>query len=70
NLFTGSTPDKAKQQEDAAKPHRHETTVPLMLKGKERKPLSQLNPGIYPVSLQLVVFAEGEELILLLEKNE
>ncbi|MEQ2195837.1 hypothetical protein XENOCAPTIV_019144, partial [Xenoophorus captivus] len=25
---------------------------------------------IYPVSLQLVVFAEGEELILLLEKND
>ncbi|XP_037553559.1 disintegrin and metalloproteinase domain-containing protein 12 [Nematolebias whitei] len=66
----GSAPDKSEQQEESTKTQRHETTVPLLLKGIERRPLSQLRPGIYPASLQLVVHAEGEELILMLEKNE
>ncbi|KAM9726799.1 disintegrin and metalloproteinase domain-containing protein 12 isoform 2-T2 [Menidia menidia] len=66
----GSSPDEAKQQGDTAKPQRYETTVPLMLKGKEHRPLSLLTSGSYPTSLQLVVYAEGEMLILLLEKNE
>lgn len=34
-FFTGSSPD-------ATKPERYGTTVPLLLKGKERRPLSQL----------------------------
>ncbi|XP_069548923.1 disintegrin and metalloproteinase domain-containing protein 12 isoform X2 [Brachyistius frenatus] len=70
NIQEGSSPDKADQHGEAAKPQRHGTTVPLVLRGKERRPLSQLTAGSYPASLQLLVSAEGEQLILLLEKNE
>uniref|UniRef100_A0A3B4A2R2 Uncharacterized protein n=1 Tax=Periophthalmus magnuspinnatus TaxID=409849 RepID=A0A3B4A2R2_9GOBI len=51
------------------KPQRYETTVPLLLKGKEWRPLSQLTNRSYPSSLQLLVEAEGEQLILSLVKN-
>ncbi|XP_031163380.1 disintegrin and metalloproteinase domain-containing protein 12 isoform X2 [Sander lucioperca] len=70
NTQEGSSPDKAKQRGEATDPERYETTVPLLLKGKERRPFSQLTAGSYPPSLQLLVRAEGEQLILLLEKNE
>ncbi|XP_030298606.1 disintegrin and metalloproteinase domain-containing protein 12 isoform X2 [Sparus aurata] len=63
NTQEGSSPD-------ATKPERYGTTVPLLLKGKERRPLSQLAARGYPASLQLLVNAEGEQLILLLERNE
>ncbi|XP_041866767.1 disintegrin and metalloproteinase domain-containing protein 12 isoform X2 [Melanotaenia boesemani] len=66
----GNSPDKAERLGDATKPQHYETTIPLLLKGKESRPLSQLMSGSYPSSLQLVVFVEGEQLILLLEKNE
>nr|XP_046257960.1 disintegrin and metalloproteinase domain-containing protein 12 isoform X2 [Scatophagus argus] len=70
NMQEGSSPDKHKQRGEPAKPESYGTTVPLLLKGKERRPLSQLKAGSYPASLQLLVHAEGEQLILLLEKNE
>ncbi|XP_049456601.1 disintegrin and metalloproteinase domain-containing protein 12 isoform X2 [Epinephelus fuscoguttatus] len=70
NKEEGSSPDKAKQRGEAIKPNRYGTTVPLLLKGKERRPFLQLTAGSYPASLQLLVRAEGEQLILLLEKNE
>ncbi|CAK6953103.1 disintegrin and metalloproteinase domain-containing protein 12 [Scomber scombrus] len=65
-----SGPDKAELQGDAAKPEPYETTIPRLLKGMEHGPLSQLTPGSYPASLQLLVRAEGEQLTLVLEKNE
>ena len=43
--LTGS-PDKAEQGGEANKQERRGTTVPLLLKGKERRPLSQLTPGV------------------------
>ncbi|XP_062257686.1 disintegrin and metalloproteinase domain-containing protein 12 [Platichthys flesus] len=64
------SPDQAEQGGEANKQERRGTTVPLLLKGKERRPLSQLTPGSFPASLQLLVRAEGEQLILFLEKNE
>uniref|UniRef100_A0A8C7Z7P9 ADAM metallopeptidase domain 12b n=1 Tax=Oryzias sinensis TaxID=183150 RepID=A0A8C7Z7P9_9TELE len=70
SLKEGSHPDKTEQLGDETKPQRHETTVPLMLKGKERRPLSMLTSGVYPASLQLEVAAENQVLVLLLEKNE
>ncbi|KAM7408559.1 hypothetical protein PAMA_002331 [Pampus argenteus] len=70
NLQEGSSPNKVEQQGGAAKPERYGTTVPVLLKGTERLPLSRLTPGSYPASLQLMVRAEGEQLTLLLEKNE
>ncbi|XP_039857341.1 disintegrin and metalloproteinase domain-containing protein 12 isoform X2 [Simochromis diagramma] len=70
NIQRGSSPDKAEQSGEATRPQTYETAVPLLLKGKERRPLSQLTSGRYPASLQLLVPAEGEQLILLLEKNE
>ncbi|XP_005914230.1 disintegrin and metalloproteinase domain-containing protein 12 isoform X2 [Haplochromis burtoni] len=70
NIERGSSPDKAEQSGEATRPQTYETAIPLLLKGKERRPLSQLTSGRYPASLQLLVPAEGEQLILLLEKNE
>ncbi|XP_070834081.1 disintegrin and metalloproteinase domain-containing protein 12 isoform X2 [Chaetodon trifascialis] len=70
NVQKGSSPEETKQSREATKPERYGTTVPLLLKGKERRPLCQLTAGSYPASLQLLVRAEGEQLILLLEKNE
>ncbi|XP_034753703.1 disintegrin and metalloproteinase domain-containing protein 12 isoform X1 [Etheostoma cragini] len=70
NAHEGSCPDKGKQQGEATKLERYETTVPLLLKGNERRPFLQLTAGSYPPSLQLLVRAEGEQLILMLEKNE
>ncbi|XP_047458331.1 disintegrin and metalloproteinase domain-containing protein 12 isoform X2 [Mugil cephalus] len=67
---TGSSPDKAEEHGEAAKPQRYRTTTPLLLRGTERRPLSQLTAGSYPATLQLLVPVEGEQLILLLEKNE
>nr|XP_015800337.2 disintegrin and metalloproteinase domain-containing protein 12 isoform X2 [Nothobranchius furzeri] len=66
----GNVPDRGEHRGDSDTPQRYETTVPQMLQRNERRPLSLLRPGVYPASLQLVVHAEGEELILLLEKNE
>ncbi len=46
SFFAGSSPDKPKQQGEATKPEHHGTTVPLLLKGKERRPISQLKAGV------------------------
>ncbi|KAF3841975.1 hypothetical protein F7725_023926 [Dissostichus mawsoni] len=70
NTQEESSPDKAKQRGEAARPERYGTTVPLLLKGEERRPFFQRTTGSYPASLQLLVHAEGEQLILLLQKNE
>ncbi|XP_019124860.2 disintegrin and metalloproteinase domain-containing protein 12 isoform X1 [Larimichthys crocea] len=68
NTQEGNSTDEPKQRGEASKPERYETTVPLLLKGNERRPLWQLVS--HPASLQLLVRAEGEQLILSLEKNE
>uniref|UniRef100_A0AAQ5XA59 ADAM metallopeptidase domain 12 n=1 Tax=Amphiprion ocellaris TaxID=80972 RepID=A0AAQ5XA59_AMPOC len=70
NKQEGSSADEVERRGEATKPQRYGTTVPLMLKGKEHRPLSQLTAGSYPASLRLLLTAEGEQLILLLEKNE
>nr|XP_020460047.1 disintegrin and metalloproteinase domain-containing protein 12-like isoform X1 [Monopterus albus] len=70
NTEEGSSPDKSKQRGEGIKSERHGTTVPLLLKGEEPRPLSELTAWNYPASLQLLLRAEGEQLILLLEKNE
>ncbi|XP_028278923.1 disintegrin and metalloproteinase domain-containing protein 12-like isoform X2 [Parambassis ranga] len=70
NTQQGSGPDKTEHRREAARPQRYGTTVPLLLKGKEYRPLSQLTDRGYPASLQLLVSVEGEQLVLLLEKNE
>lgn len=41
-FITGNSPDEPKQRGEASKPERYETTVPLLLKGNERRPLWQL----------------------------
>lgn len=46
DLSTGSHPDKTEQLGDETKPQRHETTIPQILKGKERRPLSMLTSGV------------------------
>lgn len=66
----GVLDEERTQSENLTKPQRRETTIPLLLKGKEQKPLSHLTNTGYPSSLQLLVEAEGEQLILSMEKNE
>ncbi|XP_034040247.1 disintegrin and metalloproteinase domain-containing protein 12 [Thalassophryne amazonica] len=66
----GSSPDKAGWQKEAQKPERYGITEPLLVKDKKQAPLSQLTARSYPASLHLLVHAEGEQLLLLLEKNE
>ncbi|XP_011601535.2 disintegrin and metalloproteinase domain-containing protein 12 isoform X1 [Takifugu rubripes] len=66
----GSHPDGNKPRGEAAPTENYESTIPLLLKGKDPRPLSQLRTRGYPASLRLLVQAEGEKLILLLEKNE
>ncbi|XP_056291382.1 disintegrin and metalloproteinase domain-containing protein 12 [Pseudoliparis swirei] len=70
NTQEGSSPDEAKWRGEAPERERRGTTVPLLLKGEDRRPFFQLTARSYPASLQLLVRAEGEQLILLLERNE
>ncbi|XP_054654875.1 disintegrin and metalloproteinase domain-containing protein 12 isoform X2 [Dunckerocampus dactyliophorus] len=70
NTLGGRVSAKAEHQGQAAQPQRYGTTVPLLLTGRHTRPLSQLSPGGYPPSLRLLVLVEGEQLVLLLEKNE
>ncbi|XP_062319716.1 disintegrin and metalloproteinase domain-containing protein 12-like [Osmerus eperlanus] len=54
-----------------AKIHRYPKTIPVQLGGRDqRRPLSQLPARSHPASLQMLVEAEGKQLVLVLEKNE
>ncbi|XP_075997905.1 disintegrin and metalloproteinase domain-containing protein 12 isoform X2 [Genypterus blacodes] len=64
------TAHKADKGPDEADGRPHPTTVPLLLSAAGTATLSQLGNQSYPASLQLLVSAEGEQLILSLEKNE
>ncbi|XP_030630742.1 disintegrin and metalloproteinase domain-containing protein 12-like [Chanos chanos] len=48
----------------------HETTEPLLLIGGQQRPISFLQSMGHPTSLSVLVTAEGEQLLLVLEKNE
>lgn len=45
-FFTGIRPDKPKQRGEETTPEHYGTTVPLLLKGTERRPLNQLRTGV------------------------
>ncbi|XP_055758436.1 disintegrin and metalloproteinase domain-containing protein 12-like isoform X2 [Salvelinus fontinalis] len=70
NLHDGKSLDQSVLHSAVPKPQRYDTTVPLLLEGRQRKPLSQLKSRSHPASLKLVVEAEGEQLVLALEKNQ
>ncbi|KAM9804016.1 disintegrin and metalloproteinase domain-containing protein 12 [Neosynchiropus ocellatus] len=70
NSLEASVPNQSALPADSTTAERYGTTVPLLLKGTARHPLSQLKPGSFPESLLLLVEAEGEQLVLLLEKNK
>lgn len=70
NLHAGKSLDQSVLHSAVPKPQRYDTTVPLLLEGRQRKPLSQLKSRSHPASLKLVVEAEGEQLVLALEKNQ
>ncbi|XP_034426097.1 disintegrin and metalloproteinase domain-containing protein 12-like [Hippoglossus hippoglossus] len=53
-----------------AKQKHYGTTVPLQLVGQDWKPISSLKPQSHPASLELLIEAEGVQLLLALEKNE
>ncbi|KAL2078558.1 hypothetical protein ACEWY4_026243 [Coilia grayii] len=65
-------PGSANQQSPVPPPPQHhlQTTTPLLLIGGQRKPISHLQSLGHPASLQVLVEAEGEELLLRLERNE
>ncbi|XP_068183734.1 disintegrin and metalloproteinase domain-containing protein 12 isoform X2 [Antennarius striatus] len=70
NIHEGRTPDESDGREGPSSPQRHEITIPLLLSGRQRRTLHHLRAGSYPTSLQLLIHAESEQLILSLEKNE
>ncbi|XP_061767542.1 disintegrin and metalloproteinase domain-containing protein 12-like isoform X2 [Nerophis ophidion] len=70
NTLEGSFSPKAGHQGQAARAQGYGTTVPLLVMGQLTKPLSQLASGGYPSSLRLLLLAEGQQLVLLLEKNQ
>ncbi|XP_068161483.1 disintegrin and metalloproteinase domain-containing protein 12-like isoform X2 [Antennarius striatus] len=53
----------------AAQKH-YGTTLPLQLIGRDWKPISELRSQNHPASLKLLIEAEGEQLLLTLEKNQ
>uniref|UniRef100_A0A3P9K993 ADAM metallopeptidase domain 12 n=1 Tax=Oryzias latipes TaxID=8090 RepID=A0A3P9K993_ORYLA len=61
---------KRVQGGSTAKQKHYGTTVPLQLVGLEWKPVSQLQSQSYPTLLKLLVEADGEQLLLNLEKNQ
>ncbi|XP_075999625.1 disintegrin and metalloproteinase domain-containing protein 12 [Genypterus blacodes] len=58
------------QRRPTAKQKHYGTTVPLQLVGQDWKPVSSLKSQTPPASLKLLIEAEGEQLLLALEKNE
>ncbi|KAJ8013967.1 hypothetical protein DPEC_G00035350 [Dallia pectoralis] len=70
NLRNGNSLDRGVLHNAVSKPLHYDTTLPLLLDGSDRRPLSQLMTGSHPASLRLEVEAEGEQLILALKKNE
>ncbi|XP_054656771.1 disintegrin and metalloproteinase domain-containing protein 12-like isoform X2 [Dunckerocampus dactyliophorus] len=58
------------QPTPTAKQKRYGTTVPLQLFGQDWKPIHQLQPQSHPSSLKLLIEAEGERLLLAVDKNE
>ncbi|XP_034563027.1 disintegrin and metalloproteinase domain-containing protein 12-like isoform X2 [Notolabrus celidotus] len=58
------------QHRPTAKQKHYGTTVPLQRVERDWKPISQLKPQSHPASLKLLIEAEGEQLLLALEKNE
>ncbi|KAM7370644.1 hypothetical protein PAMP_010173 [Pampus punctatissimus] len=58
------------QRRQTAKQKHYGTTVPLQLIGQDWKPISQIKSQSHPASLKLLIEAEGEQLLLALEKNE
>ncbi|XP_076154792.1 disintegrin and metalloproteinase domain-containing protein 12 [Alosa pseudoharengus] len=69
--FTGPGPaGLTGQQRPVPPPHPLQTTEPLLLIGGRRRPISHLGSLGHPASLQVLVEAEGEQLLLRLERNE
>ncbi|XP_028990260.1 disintegrin and metalloproteinase domain-containing protein 12-like [Betta splendens] len=54
----------------AARRRLYGTTVPLQLVGRDWKSIEQLKAQNHPASLKLLIEAEGEQLLLALERNE
>ncbi|KAJ8365520.1 hypothetical protein SKAU_G00143510 [Synaphobranchus kaupii] len=70
NSSEGNGLDPPEQQSTTGKLERHETTVPYLLSGGERRPATLLRSMSHPASVKLLIEAENEQLVLALEKNE
>ncbi|XP_061084836.1 disintegrin and metalloproteinase domain-containing protein 12-like isoform X2 [Conger conger] len=70
NQSEGKHWDSRRLRSANANLERHETTVPFLLHGAELRPISLLKSMSHPASVKLLITAEGEQLVLLLEKNE
>ncbi|KAJ8360194.1 hypothetical protein SKAU_G00167190 [Synaphobranchus kaupii] len=57
-------------QSAGANLERYDTTVPFLLQGEQRRPISLLKSMSHPASVKVLIEAEGEQLVLVLEKNE
>ncbi|XP_056153190.1 disintegrin and metalloproteinase domain-containing protein 12 [Lampris incognitus] len=58
------------QHRPTAKQKNYRTTVPLLLVGHNWKPVTLLQSQGHPASLKFLIEAEGEQLLLAVEKNE
>ncbi|XP_061788037.1 disintegrin and metalloproteinase domain-containing protein 12-like [Nerophis lumbriciformis] len=58
------------QHRPTAKLKHYQTTVPLQLVGQDWKPIHQIQSQSHPTSLKLLIEAEGERLLLAVDKNE
>ncbi|CAB1416665.1 unnamed protein product, partial [Pleuronectes platessa] len=65
----GNLSSTADRHTPTAKQKHYGTTVPLQLVGQDWKPIGSLKPQSHPASLELLIEAEGEQLLLALEKN-
>uniref|UniRef100_W5MM71 ADAM metallopeptidase domain 12 n=1 Tax=Lepisosteus oculatus TaxID=7918 RepID=W5MM71_LEPOC len=66
----GNILDPSRQQRTLKKLGNYETIVPFLIEDGDHKPISELHFKSHPASVKLLIEAEGEQLLLALEKNE
>ncbi|XP_052435887.1 disintegrin and metalloproteinase domain-containing protein 12 isoform X4 [Carassius gibelio] len=69
DISTHHSPDGRQLKSVLNKLEHYHTMVPLLLEGREQRPISWLHSRTPPASLRILIQAEGQQLILSLEKN-
>uniref|UniRef100_A0A8C2DD93 ADAM metallopeptidase domain 12 n=1 Tax=Cyprinus carpio TaxID=7962 RepID=A0A8C2DD93_CYPCA len=69
DISTHHSPDGRQLKSVLNKLEYYHTMVPLLLEGTEQRPISWLRSRTPPASLRILIQAEGQQLVLSLEKN-